>query len=198
MRVMTPTLAGVLIACIAVPAMAATKTKNGSTSLPSWSTCDTLAGERGIPEGTRFSSQMGPSAYRQFMVACRAGKIPLTAEQPANIAAMPKVDGSWTPTFTTCEALAMNRGIAINERFSSEKGRSPFRQFMIACLAGTVEGHAPVPARIAAAQQIPGRWDHCDALAFQRGIPEGTRFSSEVGPSAYRQFMVACLAGQVR
>ncbi len=43
---------------------------------------------------------------------------------------------SWTPTFATCEALAMNRGVDITERRSTEGGQSPYRQFMVACLAG--------------------------------------------------------------
>lgn len=196
MRIMTFAITGALMACIAVPATAVTKKER--VSLPSWSTCDELAGERGIPENTRRSTDTGPSAYRQFMIACRAGKIPLQGTQPANIAAMPQVAGSWTPTFTTCEALAMNRGLTITERRSSEVGRSPFRQFMVACLAGTVEGKASVPARVATARQVPGKWDACDALAFKRGIPENSRRSTDTGPSDYRQFMVACLAGQVR
>lgn len=105
--------------------------------------------------------------------------------------------GSWTPTYNTCEALAMNRGIAVNERRASETGPSAYRQFMVSCLAGKVEGKPIVTARIAPAAQIPGKWDSCDALAFQRGVPEGDRRSSDAGPSSWRQFMVACLAGKV-
>ena len=105
--------------------------------------------------------------------------------------------GSWTPTYNTCEALAMNRGITITERRVSETGPSAYRQFMVACLAGKVEGKPVVAPRIAAAAQIPGKWDACDALAFQRGVPEGDRHSTDTGPSSWRQFMVACLAGKI-
>jgi len=105
--------------------------------------------------------------------------------------------GAWTPTYNACEALAMNRGVTITERRASETGPSPYRQFMVSCLAGKVEGKPVVTARIAPAHQIPGKWDACDALAFQRGVPEGDRRSSETGPSSWRQFMSACLAGKI-
>jgi hypothetical protein len=105
--------------------------------------------------------------------------------------------GAWTPTYNTCEALAMNRGITINERRASEAGPSAYRQFMVSCLAGKVEGKPAVAPRIAAATQIPGKWDSCETLALQRGVLPNERRSSEGGPSSYRQFMVACLAGKV-
>ena len=66
--------------------------------------------------------------------------------------------GSWTPTYNTCEALAMNRGITVSERRSSEIGQSAYRQFMVSCLAGKVEGKPIVTARLAPAEQIPGKW----------------------------------------
>jgi len=106
--------------------------------------------------------------------------------------------GSWTPTYATCEDLAMNRGIMVTERRGSEAGPSPFRQFMVACLAGKVEGKPVATPRIATAPQIPGLWDKCDALASQRGVAENERRGSEAGPSAYRQFMVACLTGKIK
>jgi len=105
--------------------------------------------------------------------------------------------GSWTPTWNTCEALAMNRGIMVTERRSSDTGPSPFRQFMVSCLAGKVEGKPVVTARLAPAAQIPGKWDACDTLVDQRGVPQNDRRSSDAGPSSYRQFMVACLAGKI-
>jgi hypothetical protein len=104
---------------------------------------------------------------------------------------------SWTPTFATCEALAMNRGITINERRSTESGPSAFRQFMVGCLAGQVEGRPVVAARVAPAAQIPGKWDSCEQLALQRGDSVSERRSTESGPSPYRQFMKSCLAGKV-
>jgi hypothetical protein len=105
--------------------------------------------------------------------------------------------GSWTPTYRTCEDLAMNRGIMVTERRASDTGPSPYRQFMVSCLAGKVEGKPVVAPRIAAATQIPGKWDACDTLADQRGVPQNDRRSSEAGPSSYRQFIVACLAGEI-
>ena len=84
-----------------------------------------------------------------------------------------------TPTFATCEALAMNRGVDINERRSSDTGPSPYRQFMIACLAGKVEGRPVVATRVAPAAQIPGKWDSCEQLALQRGDSVNERRSSE-------------------
>jgi hypothetical protein len=104
---------------------------------------------------------------------------------------------SWTPTFATCEALAMNRGVDINERRSTDSGPSPYRQFMVACLAGKVEGRPVVTARVAPAAQIPGKWDSCEQLALQRGDSVSERRSAESGPSPFRQFMKSCLAGKV-
>jgi hypothetical protein len=103
---------------------------------------------------------------------------------------------SWTPTFGTCEALAMNRGIDINERRSTDTGPSSYRQFMVACLSGKVEGKPVVAARVAPAAQIPGKWESCEQLAFQRGNSVNERRSVESGPSPYRQFMKSCLAGK--
>src|SRR5215471_10785402 len=104
---------------------------------------------------------------------------------------------SWTPTYAACEALAMNRGIDVNERRSTETGVSAYRQFLVACLAGKVEGKPVVAARVAPAAQIPGKWDSCERLALQRGDSANERRSTETGPSAYRQFMKSCLAGKV-
>jgi len=68
---------------------------------------------------------------------------------------------------------------------------------MVACLAGKVEGKPVVTARVAPAPQIPGKWQSCEELAMTRGIEVTERRASETGPSAWRQFMVACLAGKV-
>ena len=93
-----------------------------------------------------------------------------------------------------CEALAMNRGVEIGERRSADTGPSAYRQFMVACLAGQVEGKPVVAARIAPAVQIPGKWDTCERLALQRGDSVNERRSAESGPSPFRQFMKSCLA----
>ena len=73
----------------------------------------------------------------------------------------------------------------------------PYRN-LIASILGKVEGKPVVTARVAPASQIPGKWDACDALASQRGIPENDRRASEAGLSSWRQFMVACLAGKIK
>jgi hypothetical protein len=124
-----------------------------------------------------------------------AGALMACVAVPAMAAAKP---GSWTPTYNTCEALAMNRGITVNERRGSEAGPSAYRQFMVSCLSGKVEGKPIVTARIAPAAQIPGKWDTCDALATSRGIDVNERRGSEGGPSPWRQFMIACLAGKIQ
>jgi hypothetical protein len=40
-------------------------------------------------------------------------------------------------------------------------------------------------------------WNGCNALATQRGVAVNER-RSELGPSAWRQFMDSCLAGKIR
>jgi hypothetical protein len=37
-----------------------------------------------------------------------------------------------------CDALAVQRGIEVNERRSTDIGRSPWKQFMDSCLAGKI------------------------------------------------------------
>jgi hypothetical protein len=113
------------------------------------------------------------------------------------MAATKKTKDSWTPTWSTCDTLAMERGIPEGDRKSSEAGRSSYRQFMVSCLAGKVEGKPIVTAQIAPAARIPAKWNSCDELAMSRGIPEGDRRSSEAGPSSYGQFMRACMRGQI-
>jgi hypothetical protein len=105
--------------------------------------------------------------------------------------------GSWTPTYNTCEALAMNRGITVSERRSSEIGQSAYRQFMVSCLAGKVEGKPVVTARLAPAEQIPGKWASCEELATSRGVEVNARRGSDSAASPWRQFMASCLAGKI-
>jgi hypothetical protein len=104
---------------------------------------------------------------------------------------------SWKPTYAACEALAVERGVEINDKRTGT-GPSAFRQFMVACLAGKVEGKPEVTARIAPAPQIPGKWDSCEQLALSRGIDVNERGRTEHGPSAFGQFMRSCLAGKIR
>jgi hypothetical protein len=104
---------------------------------------------------------------------------------------------SWKPTYSACEALAVERGVEVNDRRTGI-GPSPFRQFMVDCLAGKVEGKPVVTARVAPSAQIPGRWDSCEQLALKRGIEVNERGRGEGGPSPWRQFMGSCMAGKVR
>jgi hypothetical protein len=102
--------------------------------------------------------------------------------------------------YNDCQALAMQRGIVQSERRSSEAGPSPFRQFMVSCLAGQI---ADAPRTVTAssrpltAAQIQSRWERCDTLAMQRGLSESEHRSSEGGVGPFGQFMRACLRGQI-
>jgi hypothetical protein len=109
-----------------------------------------------------------------------------------------------TANYAACENLAVQRGISMQERRASEAGASPFRQFMISCLAGEVSGTTgaavavpATPPTTPAGQRIATQWDKCDALAMQRGVAENERRAAET-QSAWRQFMVACLGGKIQ
>lgn len=104
------------------------------------------------------------------------------------------------PTFARCDALAAQRGVTEFERRSTESA-SPYRQFMVRCLAGQISGATSGAAAATlpmtrAATRIASKWDSCDALAGRRGVSEFERRSTE-SASPYRQFMVECLAGRV-
>lgn len=134
MRITTLAIAGAVAACVAMPAVAATK----KSATRSWQACDTLAMQRGVVEGERRSTDTGPSSWRQFMVACLAGKI---ADAPVVAVSQPRVPGPpqrVTSKWQSCETLAMQRGINEEERRSSDTGPSPFGQFMRACMEGKV------------------------------------------------------------
>ena len=108
------------------------------------------------------------------------------------------------PTYMQCEELAMSRGVNVEERRSSDAGPSPYRQFMVACLAGEVPFNAPPPATpvsipgTPAGQQTASRWDRCAALAEKRGDIVQERHESDAGPSPWGQFMRSCMAGKIR
>jgi hypothetical protein len=68
------------------------------------------------------------------MVACLAGKVEGKPVAAPRIAAATQIPGKWA----ACEELAMQRGIDVTERRSTESGPSPWRQFMAACLSGKV------------------------------------------------------------
>jgi hypothetical protein len=189
MRLIT-LVTGTLIACAAMPAVAASK---GESWKPTYAACEALAVERGVAVNDRRTGE-GPSPFRQFMVACLAGKVEGKPVVAARVAPAAQIPGRWD----NCEQLAMKRGIDVNERGRGEGGPSPWRQFMVACLAGKVEGKAGVAARSVPVAEIPGRWDSCEQLALKRGIDVNERGRGEGGPSPWRQFMVSCLAGKTR
>jgi predicted secreted protein len=115
--------------------------------------------------------------------------------------AMAKTKAPTTRSWMACEELAMQRGVLPQERRSSDKGPSDWRQFMVDCLAGRVAEAqvraASEPRLRILPSQVPGRWESCDKLAMERGNVEGDRLSSDKGPSPYGQFMRACMRGQV-
>ena len=87
----------------------------------SFGSCDASAIQKGIGEDT--------GAYKPFMVTC-------LADPPSGViaAAAPRIAKSWDE----CEQLAMTRGVVVNERRSVPEGRSPWKQFMDACMEGQV------------------------------------------------------------
>jgi hypothetical protein len=118
-----------LAACLAAP------TAGMAQSNPTFASCDALAGQRGVAEFVRRSTE-GPSPYGQFMIRCLAGQISGAttgaATQPMTPAAT-QFAGKWN----TCDTLAGQRGVAEFERRSTDSP-SPYRQFMARCLAGEV------------------------------------------------------------
>jgi len=130
-----------------------------------------------------------------------AGALAVCVTAPALAA---KAKGPARMTYMQCEELAMSRGVIPSERHASEAGPSPYRQFMVACLAGDVTVAAPtsttpvaIPAN-ARGQQVASRWDRCAALAEARGDIVQERRASDAGPSPWGQFMRDCMAGRIR
>ena len=68
MRVITIAIGTVLAACLAAPSAGIAKPR------PTFASCDALAGQRGVTEFERRSTE-SPSPYRQFMVHCLAGRV---------------------------------------------------------------------------------------------------------------------------
>ena len=129
MRVTMIAIGSALAACLAAPTVGMAQTS------PTFASCDALAGQRGVAEFERRSTE-GPSPYGQFMIRCLAGQIPGAttgaAAQPMTPAAT-QFAGKWN----ACDTLAGQRGVAEFERRSTE-GPSPYGQFMAKCLAGEV------------------------------------------------------------
>src|SRR6516165_5512541 len=99
---------------LAIPAIA--------VEAPSFGACDASAAQKGISEAS--------ASYKPFIVDCLADPPPgvVASSSPQQI----------SRTWDQCEELAMRRGVVVNERRSLEEGRSPWKQFMDACLAGQV------------------------------------------------------------
>jgi len=136
MRITTLAIAGALVACIAVPALAAKK----APATRSWDSCEQLSIQRGVTEGERRATENArPSPWRQFMVDCLAGKITdapvVAASEPRLPMAARQVPGKWQ----SCEDLALKRGTEVDERRSGVNAApSPWRQFMRDCLEGKI------------------------------------------------------------
>lgn len=96
-----------------------------------------------------------------------------------------------TPTFASCESLAMQRGVQLSERHAGTW--SEWHQFMIACMAGKIAGAAVVAQ--AHAPENWSNWNSCEALLVQRGVLPTERRSGE--EHEYGQFMQACLRGEM-
>lgn len=132
MRIVTIAIGSALAACLTIPTASIAQTRHAR---PTFARCDALAGQRGIAEFERRSTEYA-SPYRQFMVHCLAGQISGettgAADQPMTPAAT-RIASKWD----ACDALAGQRGVAEFERRSTESA-SPYRQFMVRCLAGRV------------------------------------------------------------
>jgi hypothetical protein len=89
--------------------------------VPSFGSCDASAIQKGIGEGS--------AAYKRFMMTC-------LSDPPSGViaAAALRITKSWDE----CEQLAMARGVVVNERRSTPGYRSPWKQFMDACMEGQV------------------------------------------------------------
>jgi hypothetical protein len=135
MRITILAIAGALVACTAASALAAPKKAE-----PSYIDCDTLAIQRGFSHAERRASEGGRSPYRQFMVACLAGKIANVPQIVAPVAPRRLTASQIQSRWLRCDTLAMERGLSESEHRSSEGGIGPFGQFMRACLRGQIPG----------------------------------------------------------
>ncbi|HUI97416.1 MAG TPA: hypothetical protein VLX44_16800 [Xanthobacteraceae bacterium] len=130
MRITAFAIGSALAACLAASTIGMAQ-----AAPPSFARCDALAGQRGVAEFERRSTESA-SPYRQFMVRCLAGQVSGAttgaADQPLTPAAT-RIASKWD----SCDALAGQRGVAEFERRSTESA-SPYRQFMVRCLAGRI------------------------------------------------------------
>jgi hypothetical protein len=113
--------------------------------------------------------------------------------------AAPKKASFRAPTYASCEALAMERGVLPQERRSTESP-SAYRQFMVACLAGEISTSSPTPTsepKSRTGQRLSRTWDSCATLAEKRGDLVQERHE-EQDPSPWGQFMNACMNGRIR
>ena len=88
--------------------------------------------QNGVVSGDEFLQYMGEVFDRLDVNANRQ-------LEPEEL--RPLASGNWA----RCDTLALQTGITVNERRSSEVGPSPFKQFMDACLTGRVSGVAARP-----------------------------------------------------
>ncbi len=90
-------------------------------AVPSFGSCDASAIQKGIGEDS--------TSYKPFMLTC-------LSDPPSGVIAATalRINKSWDE----CEQLAMTRGIVVNERRSTPGYRSPWKQFMDACMEGQI------------------------------------------------------------
>ena len=81
--------------------------------------------QNGVVSKDEFLQYMGQAFDR--LDVNRSGQL-----EPAEV--RPLASSNWAK----CDALALQRGVDVNERRSSDTGPSPWKQFMDSCLAGKV------------------------------------------------------------
>ena len=72
MRILTIALGSALAACLVVTTAGTAQQRQAG---PTFASCDALANQRGVTEFERRSTDNGASPYRQFMLACLAGRM---------------------------------------------------------------------------------------------------------------------------
>src|SRR5262249_42532418 len=90
------------------------------------------------------------------------------------------------PTFATCEALSIQRGVG-----PEGPGTGAHRRFMNDCLAGRIQETAGTQTQRQAGQAQS--YDRCEALSEQRGAGV-----NQPGAGTHQRFMTACMAGRIR
>jgi hypothetical protein len=99
------------------------------------------------------------------------------------LSALAASDKAWTPSLTQCTTLF------------TKHADHEYRQFMIDCLSGKVEGLPVVPPRLAPADEIPVKWDRCEALAKEQLPGKGSQVEQDIRRG---RALRLCLEGNAR